>query len=201
MPRKQPGETSHAKRLAKSVSKNPARAWLQRARKNPARKMSGGDPGRALANERELSPLARFMGAIQAEGIRFQVIGMSAALLQGVPGSTTDVDIWIDLPARRYMRVLNIAREQGAEIVRNTVVALSDQTLLNFVYEVTGLGSFASEFRKAKTLIVDGLKVRVLSLESIRKSKLAIGRPKDVVQVQQIEAALTMDKASREKRK
>ena len=152
-----------------------------------------------MADECELSPLARLMGALQAEKIRFQMIGMSAAILQGVPGSTIDVDLWIDLPARQYMRPLDIARAQGSEIVRNTVVALSDQTLVNFVFEVTGLQSFANEFRKAIKLTFHGVKIHVLPLESIKKSKLAVRRPKDLTHVRQIEDALTLKKTKRRK--
>lgn len=139
-----------------------------------------------MGYEREVSALARLMGALQEEGIRFQVIGMSAAILHGVPGSTQDVDLWIDLPSREYMRAVNVAVKQRAEVVRNTVVALADQTLVNFVYSVTGLGSFNSEYRGAKKLPFHGVEVPVLRLKSIEKSKRAIGRPKDLTHLQQI---------------
>jgi hypothetical protein len=127
------------------------------------------------------------MGALQEEGIRFQVIGMSAAILHGVPGSTQDIDLWIDLPSREYMKPVNVAIKQGADFVRNTVVALSDQTLVNFVYSVTGLGSFSSEFRKSQKLPFHGVLVPVMALASIEKSKRVIGRPKDLNHLRQIE--------------
>ncbi len=41
------------------------------------------------------------MGTLGAEKIRYQLIGMSAAVLQGVPVATIDVDFWLDLPARQ----------------------------------------------------------------------------------------------------
>jgi len=197
MPPKRKTSKSDAKRLAKAVSKDKAHSRIRRARKNPVRPKPVGHAGRTLANERDVSPLARLMGALQAEKIRFQLIGMSAAIVQGVPGSTIDVDLWIDLPERQYIRALNIAKAQGAETVRNTVVELSDQTLVNFVYKVTGLGSFASEIRKAGKISFHGLKVAALSLASIRKSKLAIGRPKDLTHVQQIEDTLKFKKAEK----
>jgi len=81
---------------------------------------------------------------------------------------------------------------QGAKMLRNTVLELSDETLVNFVYAVTGLGSFANEYGKAVRLPFHGLTVAVLPLERIRKSKLAIGRPKDMVHVQQIERTLKL---------
>jgi len=55
------------------------------------------------------------MGALHEEKIRFQVIGMSAANLQGVPGSTVDVDLWLELPARDYaiIREHDAVRKRG----------------------------------------------------------------------------------------
>ncbi len=50
---------------------------------------------------------------------------MTAALLQGVPVTTLDADLWINLPERRYVRVLEVCRKLGAMILAKTVVALS----------------------------------------------------------------------------
>jgi hypothetical protein len=122
---------------------------------------------------------------------------MSAALLQGVPVATIDIDLWIDLPTRQYMRPVNIALALGATLVRNTIVELKDGTLINFVYEVTGLKSFGTELRKAKRLDFHGKKIPVLPLESIQKSKQAIMRPKDVAHLLYIEQALKMQEANK----
>jgi len=193
-------QTHHVKRLEKGLRKNKERSRAGRTRKDSIRPKSGGHPGGTLADERRFSPIAKLMGALQSEGIRFQVIGMSAAIIQGVPGTTNDIDLWIDLPPRDYMRTINVALKQGAEMVRNTVVALSDQTLVNFVYEVTGLRAFATELRRSRIVSFHGVKVPVLPLESIRKSKLAVGRPKDFTHIQQIETTLKCRKADRKRK-
>ncbi len=130
------------------------------------------------------------MGALRIEKIRFQLIGMSAAVLQGVPVTTIDIDLWIDLPTRQYMRPVNIALEIGATLVRNTIVELKDGTLVNFIYEVTGLKSFGAELKKAKMLSFHGNKIPVLPLESIQRSKEATQRPKDLVHLLYIGQAL-----------
>ena len=75
------------------------------------------------------------------------LIGMSAAIVQGVMGTTLDVDLWIDLPSRQYMRVQNLARAAGCVVAADTVVYASDGTPLIFVYEVNGLGTFAKELQ------------------------------------------------------
>ena len=53
-----------------------------------------------MAVAQELSPLARLIHALRAEKIRFQIAGMSGAILQGVSATTLDRDIWVDLSAR-----------------------------------------------------------------------------------------------------
>jgi hypothetical protein len=137
------------------------------------------------------------MGALCAEKIRFQLIGMSAAVLQGVPVATLDVDIWLDLPPRQYMRAMNIALRHGAKLVLNTVAELADGTLVNFIFEVTGLKDFAAELRKARILEFHGLAVPVMPLESIRKSKAAILRPKDTPHIYYIDETLRVSKRNR----
>jgi hypothetical protein len=122
---------------------------------------------------------------------------MSAAIAQGVMGTTLDVDLWVDLPSRRYMEVQNLARRLGATPAANTVVYLSDGIPVNFVYEVTGLGTFAKEFATAVQLSFHGRVVPVLPLERIRKSKAAIGRDKDKLHVLQIAEFLRCQKAVR----
>ena len=105
---------------------------------------------------------------------------MSAAILQGVPATTLDTDIWIDLPQRQYVRVLAVCKRLGGSVLARTVVALRDDTLVNFLYRVDGLGNFDSEVKKALQLRWLGMRVPVLPLDSIIRSKEAIAREKDV---------------------
>ncbi len=132
------------------------------------------------------------MGAFRKENIRLQLIGMSAAVLQGVPVVTHDVDLWIDLPPRQYMRAVNLAVRLGAKMVRNTVVELRDGMLVNFIYEVTGLGSFASELRKALRMKFHRCEILVMPLKSIRKSKAAVMRGKDPAHIHYIDEVLRL---------
>lgn len=105
---------------------------------------------------------------------------------------THDVDLWIDLPTRQYMRAVNVAVRHGAKMVRNTVVELSDGMLVNFIYEVTGLGGFAAELRKACKLKFHGCEIPVMPLESIRKSKAAVMRDKDPAHIHYIDQTLRL---------
>lgn len=117
---------------------------------------------------------------------------MSGAILQGVPATTLDTDLWIDLPPRQYIRILNLCRRLGAEVRANTVVDLSDGSTVNFLYEVHGLRSFGYEYPRAKKLKWLGTRVAVLPLERIYVSKKFVGRPKDLAHLPLLEQTIKL---------
>ena len=119
---------------------------------------------------------------------------MSAAILQGVPATTLNTDIWIDLPSRQYSQVLNLCRALGASIAANTVVELTDGSLVNFLYRVDGLRSFDTEYRHARRVRWMGTRVAVLPLEGIYRSKKFVGRPKDLAHLPLLKQVLSLSK-------
>ena len=118
---------------------------------------------------------------------------MTAAILQGVPATTLDTALWIDLPPKQYIKVLNLCRRLGAEVLANTVVALADDTMVNFVYRVGGLRSFGSEYKDAHEISWLGARARVLPLERVYASKKFLGRPKDLAHLPLLEQALRLE--------
>jgi len=119
---------------------------------------------------------------------------MSGAILQGVPATTLDTDIWLDLSPRQCMRAINLCRGQGAQARANSVVDLSDGSTINFLYEVHGLRSFQSEYRRAKSIKWLGMEVKVLPLERIYASKKFVGRPKDLAHLPLLEQTLKLQR-------
>ncbi|MDZ4814786.1 MAG: hypothetical protein SGI71_00800 [Verrucomicrobiota bacterium] len=139
-----------------------------------------------MAKTQKLSPLARLIQELKSDQIRFQMVGMAAAILQGVPATTLDTDLWIDLPERQYMRINNLCLKLGATILRPTVVMLNDDSLVNFCYRIDGLGNFDTEYSKALSLDIENQKVPVLPLKSILKSKRFMMREKDKIHIRMI---------------
>ena len=121
---------------------------------------------------------------------------MSAAILQGCPATTLDTDLWIDLPPRQYMTVLRLCVKLGAAVRANTVVELEDGSLVNFLYRVDGLFSFAREFKRARRLKWLGTTVAVLPLARILQSKRTVGRPKDLAHLPLLEQTIRLRKRS-----
>ena len=117
---------------------------------------------------------------------------MSGAILQGVPATTLDTDLWIDLPSRHYMRVLRLCQALGATIRANTVVDLPDGSTVNFLYRVDGLLSFGREYKNALRMPWLGTKVAVLPLARIHRSKKFVGRPKDLAHLPLLEQTMKL---------
>jgi len=122
---------------------------------------------------------------------------MSAAILQGCPATTLDTDLWVDLPPRQYMKVLRLCQQLGAIIRANTVVDLSDGSMVNFLYRVDGLLGFDREFLRARRMKWLGTTVAVLPLARILRSKKAVGRPKDLAHLPLLEQTILLRRQSR----
>jgi len=180
-----------AKKKVSSSRAAKSKTMLPRTRKGPGpqrkravavRKKPRSVPLRSLDDEREIHPLTPLFSALQASKIRFMIIGMSAAIMQGAPGTTLDYDIWINLPSRQYIKVINICRKLGAEIFSSQVVELNGLSV-NFVCEPHDLKSFRWEMRTAVKMNWQGVEVPVLPLERIIAAKEFIGREKDIAQL------------------
>lgn len=122
----------------------------------------------------------RFIRELRARGVRFMIVGMSAALIQGARGSTEDIDIWFENPSDP--RIAEAVRAAGGIWVSGFDVVLT----------MSGLGSFGDEIAHVHEETVDGLSMPVLSLQRIAHSKRAAGRPKDKVALESIEDALAV---------
>jgi hypothetical protein len=123
---------------------------------------------------------------------------MTAAILQGVPATTLDTDLWIDLPERSYIRILRLCQNLGATILANTVVELTDGSMVNFLYHVDGLLRFGPEFKQAKHLRWLGTKVAVLGLRRIYQSKKLVGRPKDIAHLPLLKQTMALKGRARQ---
>ncbi|HEV2210418.1 MAG TPA: hypothetical protein VG167_16710, partial [Verrucomicrobiae bacterium] len=80
------------------AKKDQPRPRAKRRRKVPLRAQPGRHARRTVADAPEFSALPGLIQALGAEKIRFIVVGMTAAVLQGTPVTTFDLDLWIDLP-------------------------------------------------------------------------------------------------------
>jgi hypothetical protein len=146
----------------------------------------------------------RLLRSVLQHKVRFMVVGLSAATLQGAPVVTQDVDLWFeDLRGQAISRALQAA---GAAFVPSSIhnppmLAGAGAELFDIVIRMDGLGAFADELRNCVEVSLGRHQLKVLSLERILASKLAANRPKDRLSIPVLRDALIATTSARRVRK
>jgi hypothetical protein len=150
-------------------------------------------------SESELGLLASLL----RHRIRFLVVGLSAAALQGAPVVTEDVDLWFeDLSDPKLASAL---RSVGAAYVppfglNPPMLGGPGSELFDVVIRMDGLDVFAQEWKRAVHIRVGDLRLKVLPLARIVASKQAANRPKDQLVIAVLQnALLTLQNRRRQK--
>jgi hypothetical protein len=134
----------------------------------------------------EVLPLSeselRLLESLLRHKIRFMVVGLSAAALQGAPVVTEDIDLWFDdLSDPKLMQALV---KVGAAYIppfghNPPMLGGAGSDPFDIAIRMNGLGEFADEWKRAIKIKVGKLWLKVLPLERILVSKQAANRPKD----------------------
>jgi len=135
----------------------------------------------------------RLFEALNHHQIRFIVVGMGAALLEGAPVATQDLDIWFETVDDE--RIRRAATEAGGFWISGFGMqppAFGGDGLerIDVVLTAHGLDAFAVEYERTITHIVDGVTLQILPLERIIATKRATGRAKDLAQLPALQATL-----------
>jgi len=125
---------------------------------------------------------AEFLRELVRQKVDFMIVGLSAAALQGAPVVTQDVALWFrDLTDPGIERALKKVR--GSYVppagMNPPMFAGKSVNLFDIVVHMHGLETFEEEIEHCLRIPLGRLKVPVLSLERIIKSKEATGRRKD----------------------
>jgi predicted nucleotidyltransferase len=133
--------------------------------------------------------------ALNRHGVRFMLVGLSAAVLQGANTATRDIDIWFedvsDLRIGEAAREANGIWVSGSFGMRPPQLggdALGDR--LDVVTHMHGLGTFGEELAYSRDVEIDGVPLKVLGIERIIASKRAANRAKDLAAIPALEEAL-----------
>jgi hypothetical protein len=141
-----------------------------------------------------LTPAERaLLTALEELGVRFLLVGMGAALIEGAHGTTQDLDLW--LASMDVSKLNEAARRAGGFYTSGFGLhppSMGGEGLdrVDLVLTAQGLETFDVEFTASREYELDGVKVRVLPLERVIASKRAANRPKDLAQLPALEAAL-----------
>ncbi len=143
-----------------------------------------------------MDPLLQILKSLVDHQIEFVVVGGMAATTHGSPIVTHDVDVCAPLDdenARRIIAALSQWRPKFFErpdlgVVKpdnhnlynlKNLYLLTDLGRIDFLGEVSGVGSYAEVVRNSDVLELEECRCRVLNLDALIAAKRAAGRNKD----------------------
>lgn len=129
------------------------------------------------------------LGALQECGIEVIVVGSVAALLQGAPITTEDMDVLVrDTPQNRekLKRLEDLLGRKAVQLspLSSTLRIPTPLAHVDILFdEISGKLQFESLRSRSMKVSLGKLAATVASLEDVIASKEAAGRPKDVAQL------------------
>ena len=130
------------------------------------------------------------------EKVKFLLVGAYALAVHGYPRATMDIDIWVMPSPENAEAVLRALDRFGAPLHGLTNADLQkDDTIfqigvaprrIDIMTGASGL-KFTDAFAHSNVIDIDGLDVRVPSLDDLILNKKASGRTKDLADVEALE--------------
>jgi hypothetical protein len=125
-----------------------------------------------------------FLRELKRQKVEFMLVGAAAAALQGAPVVTQDVDLWfkdvkdsgIQTALRKSDGIMVPAFGQTPPTFAGDAVKLFD-----IVLTMHGLESFDEEKKNSFEVALGTLRVSILGLDRIIRSKETVRRPKDLL--------------------
>jgi predicted nucleotidyltransferase len=163
------------------------------------------ESGQRLAAFREL------LKRLKDHDVEFIVIGGLAAILQGSPVATYDVDVCAPMSDDNVAKIHRALRDIRPRFrfrpdklpvpddparlrgVRNLNL-VTDVGVIDLLGELPGVGTFDQVRNRTEEINLGGFVCRVLDLETLILSKKIAGRDKDLIGVRHLEAILNKRK-------
>ncbi|MDI6741816.1 MAG: nucleotidyl transferase AbiEii/AbiGii toxin family protein [Smithella sp.] len=134
--------------------------------------------------------------ALSDEKVRFILVGAYALAAHGYPRATMDIDIWVMPSPDNADAVLRALRRFGAALQTLTKEDLQkDGTIfqigvaprrIDIITAASGL-QFEQAYRNSIAINIEGIDVRILSIDDLILNKKATGRTKDLADTEALE--------------
>ncbi len=131
------------------------------------------------------------------EDVEFLILGAYALAAYGYPRATMDIDIWVKPSRDNAEAVLRALRRFGAALHDLTIDDLQqDDTVFQIgvaprrIDIITGASGlrFEETFARSTRIRIEGLQVRIPSIDDLICNKRAAGRTKDLADAEALEA-------------
>jgi hypothetical protein len=134
---------------------------------------------------------------LSEEKVKFILVGAYALAAHGYPRATMDIDIWVMPSPENADAVLRALSRFGAPLHNLTKEdLLKDGTIfqigvaprrIDIITTATGL-QFETTYRNSIPINIEGIEVRIPSIDDLILNKRAIGRTKDLADAEALES-------------
>ena len=135
--------------------------------------------------------------ALSDEKVRFLLVGAYALAAHGYPRATMDIDIWVMPSPQNADAVFRALRRFGAPLHNLTKEDLQkDGTVfqigvsprrIDIITAASGL-TFEQTYRRSLPVNIEGIEVRIPSIDDLIRNKRASGRTKDLADAEALES-------------
>lgn len=142
------------------------------------------------------------LSALNARKAEYMIVGAYALATYGYPRATGDIDIWVRCTVENAEKVLQALKDFGAPLFDQTLEDLSIPGVvfqigvpprrIDFLTSISGV-SFEESWPERKQVEISGLTLNVLSRAKLIANKRAAGRPKDLLDVDELERSSSED--------
>lgn len=137
-----------------------------------------------------------FIESLNANQVRYLVVGGYAVALHGHPRYTKDLEVWIELDRNNAQALLQALAQFGMgslELTAEDFLAPDQVVQLGFppnridiLTAVSGV-EFAKCYEQRVQVSLDGVSVDFIDLENLKKNKKASGRLQDLADLENLE--------------
>ena len=129
-------------------------------------------------------------------GVDYILVGGWAVNMYGYIRATVDLDVWILADADNAKKVYSAVAEFGAPVSEMKLEEFAEYGMIfqigvapcrvDIISKISGV-SYADAVTRAVPKTIDGIPVRIISLEDLIANKKASGRAKDLADVEVLE--------------
>jgi predicted nucleotidyltransferase len=142
--------------------------------------------------------LSELLDALQEAGLQVIIIGNTAAILQGVPVMTRDVDLFVrkheqlHKKLKRFAKLFEVSLTEPYPSTSNMVRAVGRPIHIDFMVALSSGKSFSSLKSRAHKIKIGRHVALVADLKDLIEAKEAAGRAKDKLSIAQMKETLKL---------
>jgi predicted nucleotidyltransferase len=137
-----------------------------------------------------------FLRLLNSHGVEYMLVGGHAVGHYGYVRNTADMDVWVAISSENAGRIVAALEAFGCNggsitpglfLAEDRVVAVGFPPLrLDIITTIAGV-NFAECYPRRVRDVIEGVEVSIIGLDDLKKNKAASGRPKDLVDLDELE--------------